>query len=217
MSEQAVPGDSAMSAASTSRTCPWCSATAAATATTCPSCGAALAQRDDLGGIVIPGVTGLDPGLEAYRDQPTHLKGPSPTQGVASGVIPAAALGGPAGLAILGGIAVVAAAEYLSAKGPNGETIDGRKVGELGGLAQLALEKTARDETSPPVDRTWDVPTPTGNEEPNLAVPGVTFVDPVAAAEAASSDRDLDRWTGRDRIVQAAIEDLTGTDDPYHP
>ena len=44
----------------------------------------------------------------------------------------------------------------------------------------------------------------------------MTFVDPVAAAEAASSDRDLDRWTGRDRIVQAAIEGLTGTDDPYH-
>ena len=145
------------------RTCPWCSAAVAATDTTCPSCGAAIAQRDDLGGVLIPGVTGLDPGLEAYRDQPTHLKGPSPTQGVASGVIPAAALGGPAGLAILGGIAAVAAAEYLSAKGPNGGGVDPNRVGELGGLAQLALQKTTNAEppgSEPPEDHTWDVPPP---------------------------------------------------------
>ncbi len=127
------------------RTCPWCSAAVAATDATCPSCGAALAQRDDLGGVLIPGVTGVDPGLAAYDAQPMRLRGPSPTQGVASGVIPAAAMGGPAGLAILGGIAAVAAAEYLSAKGPNGQTIDPSRVGELGGVAQLALEKLQRE------------------------------------------------------------------------
>jgi hypothetical protein len=199
------------------RTCPWCSAPVAATDTTCPSCGAALAQREDLGGVLIPGVTGLDPGLEAYRDQPTHLKGPSPTQGIASGVIPAAALGGPAGLAVLGGIAAVAAAEYLGSKGGSGGGVDPSRVGELGGVAQLALEKTARDEaagTAPSSDDPGAPDAPAA--EPNVAIPGVTFVDPVAAAEAASSDRDRDRWTGRNRIVQAAIEDLTGTDDPYH-
>ncbi len=39
------------------RRCAWCEATAPADATTCPACGAALAQRDDLGGLTIPGVT----------------------------------------------------------------------------------------------------------------------------------------------------------------
>ena len=139
------------------RTCPWCSSPAAATDTTCQSCGAALAQREDLGGVLIPGVTGVDAALAAYAAQPMHLKGPSPTQGVAAGVLPAAALGGPAGLAILGGIAALGAAEYLSARGPNGERIDPSQVGQLGGVAQLALRKLAAEEaagaTSDPADR----------------------------------------------------------------
>jgi RNA polymerase subunit RPABC4/transcription elongation factor Spt4 len=142
------------------RACPWCSATAAADATNCPSCGAALAQRDDLGGVVIAGVTGVDPGLKAYADQPMRIKGPSPTQGLATGIVPAVALGGPAGLAIIGGIAAVAATEYLSAKGPGAKNVDPKTVGELGGLAQLALEKATRDEATAEVDHTWDVPTP---------------------------------------------------------
>ncbi|HEX8024564.1 MAG TPA: hypothetical protein VF484_00010 [Candidatus Limnocylindrales bacterium] len=211
------PGDAAPPA----RTCPWCSAPAAAGDTTCKACGAALAQREDLGGVLIPGVTGLAPGLEAIRDQPTHIKGPSPSQGVATGIIPAAALGGPAGLAMLGGIAAVTAVEYLSAKGAKGEHVDPSAVGELSGVAQLALEKAQRDEAAgasgaadPASGAAADATEPPA--EPNLAIPGVTFVDPIAAAEAASSDRDLNRWTGRDRVIQAAIEDLTGTDDPYH-
>jgi testis-expressed sequence 13 family protein len=43
--------------------CPWCSATNTPDARTCRSCGAAIAQRDDLGGVVVPGVTGVDPNL----------------------------------------------------------------------------------------------------------------------------------------------------------
>ena len=128
------------------RTCPWCSAVAAAADTSCHACGAALAQREDLGGVVIPGVTGVDPGLLAFDAQPTHIKGPSPTQGLATGIIPAAAMGGPAGLAIIGGIVAVGAVEYLSAKGPGGTTTDPRSVGELGGVGQLALERLRREE-----------------------------------------------------------------------
>lgn len=44
-------------------TCPWCSATNAPEARQCANCGAAIAQRDDLGGVVVPGVTGVDPNL----------------------------------------------------------------------------------------------------------------------------------------------------------
>jgi hypothetical protein len=43
--------------------CPWCSAANAPDARQCAGCGAAIAQRDDLGGVVVPGVTGVDPNL----------------------------------------------------------------------------------------------------------------------------------------------------------
>jgi hypothetical protein len=138
------------------RTCPWCSAAADGAGTKCRSCGAVLAQREDLGGIVIPGVTGVDPSLLAYDARPMHLKGPSPTQGLATGIIPAAAMGGPAGLAIIGGVVAVAAAEYLSARGPGGATTDPSSVGELGGVAQLALERLRREEGETPADRPAD-------------------------------------------------------------
>ena len=43
--------------------CPWCSTTNPPDARQCRSCGAAIAQREDLGGVVVPGVTGVDPNL----------------------------------------------------------------------------------------------------------------------------------------------------------
>ena len=50
-------------AAPAGTTCPWCSAANQPEARQCVSCGAAIAQRDDLAGLVIPGVTGVDPNL----------------------------------------------------------------------------------------------------------------------------------------------------------
>jgi len=43
--------------------CPWCSAEADPCDGCCPSCGAVMAQRESIGGMVIPGVTDVDPGL----------------------------------------------------------------------------------------------------------------------------------------------------------
>ncbi len=43
--------------------CPWCSAAADPGDGCCPNCGAIMAQRESLGGMVIPGVTDVDPGL----------------------------------------------------------------------------------------------------------------------------------------------------------
>ncbi len=131
------------------RTCPWCSEPAHATDTTCLKCGAALAQRDDLGGVLIPGLTGVDPALAAFAAQPTHLRGPSPSQGLATGIIPAAAMGGPAGLAILGGIAAVAAVEYMSGKGPGARRVDLESLGKPSELALLARDKADRDDSEP--------------------------------------------------------------------
>ena len=65
MTEQPAPSSS---------TCPWCSATAPAGATSCPSCGAKIAQRDDLAGLTIPGVTGVDPNL---LGSPSSLSNPA--------------------------------------------------------------------------------------------------------------------------------------------
>ena len=55
------------------RRCPWCSAPVPPGATRCPSCGDAIAQRDAIGDLEIPGVTVVDPSLAAYDAQPSHI------------------------------------------------------------------------------------------------------------------------------------------------
>ncbi|HEV2006306.1 MAG TPA: hypothetical protein VGQ85_06785 [Candidatus Limnocylindrales bacterium] len=128
------------------RTCAWCSAPAAAEATHCPACGAALAQRESLGGVVIPGVTDVHPALVALDAQPIRMRGPSPTQGLASGAMMAAVVGGPAGLIAIGGIVAVAAVEYLGDRNPDGTgPLDLESVGKLSGTAQMVLERIERE------------------------------------------------------------------------
>jgi RNA polymerase subunit RPABC4/transcription elongation factor Spt4 len=127
------------------RTCPWCSAFASDEATRCPECGAALAQREDIGGLVIPGVTAIDPALQAIDGQPIHLRGPSPSQGMANGVMVAAVMGGPVGLAIVGGIAASAAVEYMSAGRGGSRSQDLEDVGRPSPSTLLALERLERE------------------------------------------------------------------------
>ena len=100
------------------RTCPWCSTPADDEARTCSSCGAALAQREDLGGVQIAGLTTVDPELAALDAQPLHLGGPSPTQSVSHVAMSAAVIGGPAGLVMVGGVAAIAGAEHAAANRP---------------------------------------------------------------------------------------------------
>jgi hypothetical protein len=132
------------------RHCAWCSAPAADDATHCPSCGAALAQRADLGGVIIPGVTGVDPKLAALKDQPLRLKKGSPTQSTATpGAIAAAALvGGPLGVMAVAGMALVATEEFLAEDG----TLAGvppEKVGVPSELAWRALANVEDQEGAP--------------------------------------------------------------------
>jgi hypothetical protein len=140
------------------RTCPWCSAAAPDSATTCPACGAALAQRESIAGLVIPGVTTIDPALQAIDGQPIHLRGPSPTQGMASGAMVAAVVGGPVGLAIVGGLAASAAVEYLATgrdRGARLEHLD--DLGRPSPTALQALERLEREEAGEtPADATAD-------------------------------------------------------------
>jgi hypothetical protein len=139
-------------------TCPWCATPAARGAARCSSCGAALAQRESIGDLVIPGLTAVDPALQDFADRPLHLSGPSPTHGVASGVVAAAAMGGPMGLAILGGVAAVGAAEYLGANvvGPDGVPVE--QVGQASGAVLEAIEKLERGEELPTADSTTPWP-----------------------------------------------------------
>jgi hypothetical protein len=97
------------------RQCPWCAASVADDATTCPACGAALAQRESIAGLKIPGLTSVDPALEDFDKRPLHLRGPSPSQGVAPALLIGAVAGGPIGLMAIGGVAAVAGAEFLAA------------------------------------------------------------------------------------------------------
>ena len=139
-------------------TCPWCATPAAPEATRCTSCGAALAQRETIGDLVIPGLTAVDPALQDFADRPLHLTGPSPTHGVASGVVAAAAMGGPMGIAILGGVAAMGAAEYLGkgVVGPDGVAVD--QVGQASGAVLEAIEKLERGEELPTADSTTPWP-----------------------------------------------------------
>jgi hypothetical protein len=127
--------------------CPWCATPAADGATRCASCGAALAQRETIGDLVIPGLTAVDPALKDLDGRPIHLRGPSPSQGVASGIIVAAAAGGPVGLAILGGVGAIAATEYLGAGGKDDKSHE--HVGETSEAVLQAIERLERGETLP--------------------------------------------------------------------
>ena len=124
------------------RTCPWCSTPAADEALTCSSCGAALAQRESLGDVQIPGLTSVDPSLAAFDAEPIHLTGPSSSQAVGHVALSAAVIGGPAGLAMIGGVAAIAGSEYAAASRPGvGAPDELDAVGRPSEVALRALEQ----------------------------------------------------------------------------
>jgi hypothetical protein len=134
LTDQATPEDA--------RQCPWCAAPVAADASRCPACGAAVAQRESIGDLVIPGLTAVHPALEDFDKRPLHLGGPSPSQGMAPALIVGAMAGGPVGLAAIGGVAAVAAVEYLGA-GRGGAGTPVEDVGKPSEVVLQALEQLA--------------------------------------------------------------------------
>ena len=151
--------------------CPWCATPATEGATRCTTCGAALAQRESIGDLVIPGLTSVDPALKDLDGRPIHLRGPSPSQGVASGIVVAAAAGGPVGLAILGGVGAIAATEYLGAGGK-----DGQGQAHVGETSEAVLQAIAR------LDRGERLPAAT-DETPRPEVDPAPMPDPVRDEE----------------------------------
>jgi hypothetical protein len=160
MSEEVVPASR----------CAWCSAAAPVDATACPACGAALAQRESIGDLLIPGLTSVDPALLDAAGRPMHLAGPSPTQGIASGVFGAAMLGGPVGLAALGGIAVIGAAEYAMAGSSRGGAPALQDVGRPSAVTLQALEHLAADPGDEPAISS-DLANDPWRDEPGRAAP----------------------------------------------
>jgi hypothetical protein len=127
--------------------CPWCAADAPDATTNCPSCGAALAQRESIGDVAIAGLTTVDPALQGLDGRPIRIPGPSPTQGMADGAIVAAlVVGGPVGLAALGGVAAVAAAEYAGAGRSRIGAPELEAVGRPSEVALKALEQLEQAE-----------------------------------------------------------------------
>ena len=131
----------------------------------CSSCGAALAQRESIGGLAIPGLTDVDAALQDYDKRPLHLRGPSPSQGMAPALIVGVMAGGPIGLAAIGGVAAVAAAEFLGARRQGSEALE--NVGRPSEVILQALDHLehespgaasaptlATDPTSPAFDAT---------------------------------------------------------------
>jgi hypothetical protein len=161
--------------------CPWCAAPAAADADRCTACGAALAQRETIGGLMIPGLTSVDPVLQDFDKRPLHISGPSPSQGMAPALIVGAVAGGPAGIAAIGGVAALAAVEYLGA---------GR-----GGAGSVNLEDVGRpsDVVLQALGRVEDGTIPDGPEvaSPAPGTPVEAKVDPAEADHGRSIWRDL--------------------------
>jgi len=170
------------------RSCPWCSAPAADGATRCSSCGAALAQRESIGDVAISGLTDVDPALRAMDGRPMRIPGPSPSQGLASGAVVAAAVGGPAGLAIIGGLAAVAAAEYAGTRrDSHGNPIGLDDVGRPSALVLQALDRlehgdqgaAAEDGAAAAVNDPWrDEPRPARPASPAVSPAGFPEDDP---------------------------------------
>jgi hypothetical protein len=184
---EGVAGGAGAGASEAPRTCAWCGAPAAEEATACASCGAALAQRESIGDLAIPGLTAVDAALQDYDKRPLHLRGPSPSQGMAPALIVGAMAGGPIGLAAIGGVAAVAAAEFLGTRRDGTGGLDA-----VGKPSEVALQAVQRidDGSLPAAAATGPVEEDAPADDDGLSV--WRDLPPVAPAFEAHDDRDQD-------------------------
>lgn len=174
--------------------CSWCGAAAAPDATQCGACGAALAQREAIGDLMIPGLTSVDPALQDFDKRPLHLRGPSASQGMAPALIIGAMAGGPIGIAAIGGVAAVAAAEFLGAGGGGREAAQLENIGRPSEIVLQALEHL--DEGDPEAST------------PGADAPGEDAAGPAQAGDDGRSIwRDLPEETG-----ESPVTELEGSD-----
>jgi hypothetical protein len=167
------------------RQCPWCAAPAEPDDTVCSACGAALAQRESIGGVQIPGLTSVDPALEDFDKRPIHLRGPSPSQGMAPALLLGVVAGGPIGLAAIGGVAAVAGAEFLASHHGGAGPANLEDVGKPSEVLLQALEQERQAGMN--ADDATDAGA--GTEPASASNP------PAAAApDAAAADHGMSIW-----------------------
>ena len=173
--------------------CAWCGTDADPDAVACPSCGAALAQREDIGGVVIPGVTDVDPALKGLADHALGRARAGDPHRPVGGMAVAAAMGGPVALAATAANPPIAAAEYIGAKRPDGSAApDAAHVGELSEVARLALARLESAEASERAVSDAEPVADTAEPEPSpLADPWRDLPKPQTGAAAGS---DADPW-----------------------
>ncbi len=127
--------------------CPWCSAPATGS-NICPNCGAVMAQRDSLGGLVIPGVTDVDSNLVPPTTTSAALHSQSVSNRIALGTTGSLASG-----VVVAGAAAVLARDALSGTFQSGGT--GQEVGRPSDAA-VAMLKRLETEPAPPETREGD-------------------------------------------------------------
>lgn len=152
--------------------CPWCSTGAAPGATHCTGCGAVMAQRESLGGMIIPGVTDVDPGMRV----PTVTGSAISAQARMSTISMAGRIGGTsAQVAVVAGMLAKDSLSGMFQAAPNIE--------DVGKTSQAALDMAARLSAGAEPEATTNAAA--GDEKPDKD----DIVDPSFWAPA----RDLDR------------------------
>jgi hypothetical protein len=179
--------------------CPWCSAPLVeAAATRCHSCGASVAQRDSLGGMLIPGVTGVDPMLAKLADS-SALETVVQLQ-VASGVPPESLdtgfLGTTAGHHSSPMAGIVAGIVDLPWEATP-DAADAATIGEPSDTAREVAERLDGGErvTEPPAEKAWrDLP-PASLEDQLAGTEFDPWSTQTQADEAAA--RPFDPWANQ--------------------
>ena len=156
-------GERESSSAEPSSACPWCAQPAAPGAGYCGSCGAVLAQNDDLGGLVIPGVTAVDPAMQS-RSYTSSLSG---AQSRMSTISLVGRVGGTTAQ-----LAVAAAMLAKDEFGGKGGSVDPEEVGKPSEAA-LAMAQRLRQPAAPATQpNALDLSTgPTGEPAPQTGEP----------------------------------------------
>lgn len=139
MTDELEPGsEDATAGGSTGPVCPWCSAPAAIGATRCTSCGAAIAQRESISGLSIPGVTTVDPNLVADSSPANPVLR---TQGTTNVLFAATQVNATLGLAAAAAVLGQDAIRGML----GGNEVDLEAVGRPSEAALKAVERLERD------------------------------------------------------------------------
>jgi hypothetical protein len=121
------------SAAEALPSCPWCAEPALPDASNCSNCGAVMTQRDDLGGLAIPGVTVVDPAMQASSSTSSLIRSQSRMSTLSM-------IGSAPGGTVLQVVAAAAMLAGDSARGSGGTV----KPDDIGKPSQAALDMAER-------------------------------------------------------------------------